>query len=380
MEPNKCAIFEAPGGVEKAIASFFREKLGSGVFGGVMLPMRVPAGDSYAWVMITDPALVDQSRPIAPVMAVQGAKALRSYARRGGASFEVAALLRPCEMRAATELVKLNQIDSTRVTFFTYDCPGAVPMKAYNGDPEHWENSFADLDNMPRKIKPECGICDRFTMVAADVHFGLYQQEGKVLVIPQTEKGKALLDDSGLNVDQPLDDWQKAIDGLKARRQENREKTFEELRPKATGFKGLLSTFAHCIACRNCQAVCPICYCRQCYFESGTSKPSTAFQLKKISRRGGVSYPADKIMFHIGRMAHMSASCVSCGMCTDACPVAIPVGKVFSLAGASTQSAFEYEPGKSDNEPLPMRDYRLDELAQVRELLRGSEPGEGGHE
>ena len=47
--------------------------------------------------------------------------------------------------------------------------------------------------------------------------------------------------------------------------------------------------------------------------------------LSRAAKRGAFRFPADTLFFHLGRMSHISASCVSCGLCEDACPVDIPV-------------------------------------------------------
>ena len=88
----------------------------------------------------------------------------------------------------------------------------------------------------------------------------------------------------------------------------------------------------------------------------------------------------DRIQFHVGRMSHMSLSCVSCGLCTDACPVFIPVAKLFSYVGAQTQKAFEYQPGRETDEPLPLREYKTNEVKEIHEIVKHAEPQESHHE
>jgi len=63
----------------------------------------------------------------------------------------------------------------------------------------------------------------------------------------------------------------------------------------------------------------------------------------------------------------MSLSCVSCGACEDACPTSIPVAQVFSLVGDRNQKAFEYIPGRSIDEPLPLRVYGEKEFGEVEQ-------------
>jgi len=68
----------------------------------------------------------------------------------------------------------------------------------------------------------------------------------------------------------------------------------------------------------------------------------------------------------------MSLSCVSCGMCEDACPASIPVAQIFSYVSDKTQKAFEYHPGRSIGEPLPLKDYKVKELQEIKKLVNDS--------
>ena len=76
----------------------------------------------------------------------------------------------------------------------------------------------------------------------------------------------------------------------------------------------------------------------------------------------------------------MSLSCVSCGQCTDACPVSIPVADIFSYMAGLTQATFEYVAGRNDGEPLPLRHFKEDEVEKVHEIVKGAEEEEVAHE
>jgi len=174
--------------------------------------------------------------------------------------------------------------------------------------------------------------------------------------------------------------WNQAAAKLKVVREGKRSKVLAETGAPLKGFDGLHAAFSDCIGCHNCQSACPICYCRQCYFDSEVARRDPATLLDTAVARGGIAFPGNRVMFHTGRMAHMSLSCVSCGQCTDACPVDIPVADIFSYMAGLTQETFEYTAGVNDGEPLPLRQYREEEVGKVHEIVRGAEEEEAAHE
>jgi formate dehydrogenase subunit beta len=83
--------------------------------------------------------------------------------------------------------------------------------------------------------------------------------------------------------------------------------------------------------------------------------------------RGAARMPADILLFHITRMAHMATSCVACGMCEEACPMGVPVFRLFKAVSAKVQALFTYEPGMRFEEEIPIATFREEELEEVQE-------------
>jgi formate dehydrogenase subunit beta len=111
--------------------------------------------------------------------------------------------------------------------------------------------------------------------------------------------------------------------------------------------------------------VCPVCYCRQCYFDSEAFKLPPENYFERARKKGSLRLPADTLLFHLGRMSHMVLSCVSCGTCEDACPMSLPVGQIFSLVADNAQRQLNYDPGRSREDPLPASVYQEEELEDV---------------
>ena len=375
------ASLKAVDGAGGAIRDFLRKALESPAADAVLVPVETPARDSYAWILTTDVGLLDQAKPVTPTMPVQGAKALRALTRKGKGTVKSIAVMRPCEIRAAIELSKLNQVCLDNIILVSYDCLGATPLKDHIRDRDSSEQHFNTMLEARKTddeaVKPVCSICVDFALVDSDIHFGtLGVPAGSVLVVANSDKGRTLLESIGIPLKEDIAGWMGAVTELRAQREERRRKALAETGAALQGFDGLRATFADCIGCHNCQSACPICYCRQCYFDSEAARPDPTALMDIALRRGGMAFPANRVMFHTGRMAHMSLSCVSCGQCSDACPVAIPVADIFSYMAGLTQATFDYVAGRDSGEPPPLRHFREDEVAGVHEIVKSAEQEE----
>jgi formate dehydrogenase subunit beta len=89
--------------------------------------------------------------------------------------------------------------------------------------------------------------------------------------------------------------------------------------------------------------------------------------LQRAESKGSIRFLPDTTLFQMGRMMHMSLSCVSCGACEDACPMSIPVAQIFSMIADETQGSFDYVSGRDPNESLPLIAYKEEELHEVED-------------
>jgi formate dehydrogenase subunit beta len=368
---EKGVLFTAKGGVSERVRDFIRQAIGKGCFDAVLISAKLPGNDSFTYSLIQDKSLLKDTYPICPIMPVQGARAISSLTRRGKGKKRIAALVRPCEVRATVELFKLGQVDLENIILISFDCPGALPLADWVDDPKKAESAFSKIieGGSGEGLRPICQICDKFSTTGAeDLHIGILGVEAdSILLIPHSPKGVGILDCLGISAEADISPWQNMVDKLTGMRVEKKKQAQQELEASSTGLDKLLDTFSKCINCHNCMRVCPICYCRQCFFDSDNMKFSFEDYLKRAEMTGSLKLPPDTLLFHVGRMLHMSLSCVSCGACEDACPTAIPVAQVFSLVADRNQQVFDYVPGRSLDEPLPLRVYEEKELEEVEQ-------------
>ena len=132
----KGATFPAQQGPEKAILEFIKKGLDEKCFDAVIIPVKVPSGDSFTYLLIQDQSLLDDASPLPPIMSVSGAKAILSITKCGKGDLKIAAIMRPCETLAAIELEKLKQTNLENITLISLDCPGVLPMADFIEDPK----------------------------------------------------------------------------------------------------------------------------------------------------------------------------------------------------------------------------------------------------
>ena len=372
---QKGAILAAEEGTEKGILNFIKQALSQGCFDAVLIPARVPTGDSFAYFLVQNESFLEGASPLSPIMPVQGARAISSLTRRGKGKKRIAAIMRPCEARATIELAKLGQVDLENMILITVDCPGVIPLSDYLKDSTKGDEIFKDASQNwnSKPMRPVCRICNKFSACGGeDIHVGtLETSSASILLIPHGAKGKDILNKLGIPLEEDISDWEAKVKRLTEERKKERKRTDEALRADIEGINRLAETFSACINCHNCMRVCPICYCQQCNFDSNKMKFTFGDYIARAEARGSLMVPTDTLLFHIGRMLHMSLSCVSCGMCEDACPMAIPVAQIFTLVGDRNQEAFDYVPGRSVAEPLPLTTFEEREFQEVEQSYAG---------
>jgi len=363
----KGAIIPIKKEINEKIIDFLKKSLDKGFFNAVLIPCEVPAKDSYAYLLIKDTSFFTGASPLPPVMPVQGAKVLEKLTRSGNGEMKIAAVMRPCEITAAIELAKLQQTNLENITLISIDCPGAIPTPDYIKNKEESTIAFKEaLSTWESDVVREvCKICDKFNSLGADIHIGtIGAEKTKVFLIPHSEKGKDLLDFLETGYDDDLTAREKKVKEKEQERSKKKEDMYKKLKAKVGGTENFLEAFNDCLNCHNCMRVCPVCYCRQCYFDSEALHLPPENYLAKAERKGSIKLPSNTLLFHLGRMSHMVSSCVSCGTCEDACPVSLPVSQVFSLVADNVQSLFNYIPGKSIDDTMPMVGYEIEELKE----------------
>lgn len=349
--------------LEGTISGFLRRLLEEDVVEALLLPLRTPGGHVRPG-LVTDPARLEAAAPLAPIIAVNGAPLAGHLSRRQPRP-RLGAVLRPCEMRALVELVKLQQASLDDVLLIGIDCPGTYPLEsecAENGESalrEAVEVLYEEVGAREASLRVACQICTEPTYDAADVVLELFGDPALStlsLTLPD-ELGERL----GLAATDSNGKRATVVKELKSARRAAREETLAAMAARLEGAEGVDGVLDACIRCHNCMTACPICYCQTCVFKSELFAHKPQQYVNWARQKGALRLPTDTSLFHLTRLNHMALSCVGCGMCSEACPTGLPVDEVFQTIGRQVQALFAYAPGRAEADTLPLLTFRENE-------------------
>jgi formate dehydrogenase subunit beta len=314
-----------------AVRGFLKRLLEAEVVDALLVPMETPAG-TVTPALVADPALLDAANPLAPVMGLNAARVAGRVSIREPRG-RIGAVLRPCELRALVELVKLQQANLDDMVTIGVDCLGTYDVPVYSTmqadggvDVTAYLATAQSGTLAPQEgyaFRDACQVCEKPHVEEADIVLELFGADltaGIPVSLPDEMAEKL-----GLETLEVSEDFQSL-------RAEVVEKVV------ALEQEGVEGVFAACVRCHNCMTVCPLCYCKTCLFKSPVFDHEPMQYMNWAQRKGAYRLPADTMLFHLTRLNHMVLSCVGCGMCTSDCPAELPVGLVFRTIGQQVQA------------------------------------------
>ena len=356
-----------------AVRGLLRKLLETGLVEALFVPLHVDGGVTVP-ALVTDIDQLEHANPLAPAMSINSARVIAAMTGKQ-APAALGIVLHPCELRALIELVKLQQASLEDAILISLDCPGTYEWTDYTVMQRAGELNLADYLGAAtqgqvhngHELRQACQMCAQPVPQGANIHLQLFGAD-LASGIPVTLDDKLA---EVLNIvsaqEYPAANRQAVLEPLLAQRQQVRQKELAAMQDRIQANGGLFDVFSTCIRCYNCSTVCPLCYCKNCLFCTSAFNHPPEHYLNAARRKGAMRLPADTMLFHLTRMNHMGLSCVSCGMCTSACPSDIPVGVVFSLIGGQVQQSFNYSPGANLEEPLPLITFQADEWVEIGE-------------
>jgi formate dehydrogenase subunit beta len=357
-----------------SINDFLKHLLSSGKIQALLVPQSTPSKKVAYPVLIADARKL-HADVIAPILPVATATMVSKMTKVQPPSKPIGVVMRPCQIRALVELVKLNQASLTNIVIIGVDCPGTFPMNTYAEFPEKTTPTKYLLDSFTKKsdeaekyLRSACRICKDPIPIHADIVLGLFGAdiEKELIVEAHSDVGKDLLKDVLLEDETEGKAREKAVKEVREEKDKKRAAFLKE-KEGIKGIEKVAEFFDKCVNCHNCRQACPICYCKECLFDSAVFDAEAYKFIRRAENKGLFKMPSDALLFQLGRMNHMILSCVECGLCEQACPNNIPLMEVFIPAAENAQKQFTYHPGKEKTEKVPMIVYREDEFLEVGE-------------
>jgi formate dehydrogenase subunit beta len=354
------------------IAEFLKTLVKNEMVDALFVPRILPTGGMIVPALVTDPDRSEGIVPLAPVMPVNAATELAKLTRTLS-DRKIGAFLHPCELRAYIELVKLHQGERHNCILITSDCYGAYSTEDFTdrigdgGTPDRISSDFitgalSGAEDLP--LRKACTVCDHPEALQADIHVRISgMNDSDILYLEAlTKAGGEILESLDIGESAVPGHFRDTMKELRESRLTARRALMAEVEKSSGDIHSLMKTLEKCINCKNCRDLCPVCYCRECVFDTPLFEHDSELYLSWAQKKHSLRMPAETLFFHLTRMNHMAALCVGCGMCTEACPNDIPVADLFQLAGEKVQKIFDYVPGRDMEEEIPFVVFKEEEL------------------
>jgi formate dehydrogenase (coenzyme F420) beta subunit len=293
---------------------------------------------------LEDPKQFEQVNPFRPLMTFNAAKSIPESLKDHPNS-RLGVVLRPCEMRALTEMAKHASIDLDQLLTICIDCLGTYPA-----DDVHWRTErkgsseglsyealqFARQGGIVAyRYRSACQMCSSPDARGADINIFVIGLPVRQYVLIQTKEEQTadryqLSNITTRKADEGmLGQRQKVIWKLAERHNRTRERVVDGLADLIpTGIDALIAQLHQCGACQACLDACPICSVD--YPHSGTD---SRYLREDVQR--------------------WLVSCAGCGMCEQACVNHLPLSAIFGYIRQQLAQSMEYRPGYSGEDPLP---------------------------
>jgi formate dehydrogenase subunit beta len=324
---------------------------------GMLVTMNGSGEASAMPRYIVDVESINEINPFKPLMEINIARLVPDLLA-SHPDARIGALLRPCEMRALTEMTKHASFKIDNLLTFSVDCLGTLPADEYQWRLERIEkthisekkspaDSYGELANealqfarqggiIPYRYRSACQVCLSPAAEHANINLhilGLPVRQQMLLSVSDSKIAETIHLEkltNGLADEALINQYERILSKMCERHQRTMERVNEglgDLLPAEVD--AVIHQLDSCGACQNCMDVCPIC---------------------------SVDRPYRNTDGHYDRSAVMRwlVSCAGCGMCEQSCPTHLPISAIFAHIRQKLAQEWEYTPGRSLNDPLPL--------------------------
>jgi formate dehydrogenase subunit beta len=299
----------------------------------LLVPLQTHPQEAPAPTLIKNRERLDKANPLAPVMTLNSAKIVGLLLAQESGK-RLAAVMRPCEVRALAELAAQGQVSLSDVITISIDCLGSHDEGDYEQRAGLWGDDVPTRESLrwsrkgqiaPYRFRQACQICERPFFDQADITIGLLGQDvsDKILVLIKSDLADRVgFCDNGWTLPATESDLQSrrmTIGNLVAQRRKTRQRLLGEIQEKTAELTDLLAVFSSCTLCGACQEACPLTAVSG--FDMDVYEDNTpeyiAARLLDVTRR--------------------SEMCVGCGMCEAACHLGVPLMLVTQMIAEQAQ-------------------------------------------
>ena len=311
--------------------------------------MLVPAESSSDTpgipVLIDKPEDLTKVNPFKPVMSLNAARQIPAL-QSAEPGRNMAALLKPCEMRALIEMVKHDSFSIDNLVTISADCLGTFPESDFSWRADR-KGSASNLSQetlqfarqggiMAYRYRSACQLCQQPDAASADINIGVIGLPVRKSILinaknkASAEKYQLVKHTSRPASDRLIEMHSSMLAKLAERRVRTKERVLQGLGDVLpVDVDELILQFKSCGDCSACLDNCPIC--------------ETAYP----QRGADGNYIHDDIVSWL-------ISCAGCGMCEQACPNHQPLSAIFNHLRQQLAAEYAYQPGLSLSDPLPV--------------------------
>jgi formate dehydrogenase subunit beta len=329
------------GAVREFLAAWWREA----ELDALLAPVELADGKSIKTQVIDDPAGLAAVNPFAPVMLSNSATLVSKFSRDYPEG-RLAAMLRPCELRALVELRKRRHAPAAndKVLILGVDCLSTLPPAAYaervqaqglKALTREGLACAADGDCSPHRPRTACRVCRWPAPVGADVTLGaigVMPDEYLLLVardeaIDEQLRLGAVTD--GIASEAEAVRREIAVGAIAGKRSKVQAEASKSVPQRFNDAGSMLAWFAGCSLCGDCLDACPL-------YDG---------ELGGLLGVGGTRFGGQALFAELVDVSRWLASCSGCGMCEEACGSDVPLTLFISAVTHRIQEELHYAAG-----------------------------------
>ncbi len=154
----------------RGVTGLLKFLLESGKIDAALTMRNDPENNTYDFGLITDASNLDEAVPLIPVMTVNAGQVLSSISI---SRKKIAAVLKPCELRAFVELVKREKGSLENLLTISYTCGGVFPVDTViTGQIKELLPKYRKTilnGEIPVNTRDTCRACEHFIPMNADI-------------------------------------------------------------------------------------------------------------------------------------------------------------------------------------------------------------------